>query len=100
MPHKFGTIMSVHFILDNDSNDAPYTGSRDTYLTRVRDLQCSVLRIVGPVTYSSPCTTTRSGAPLGGGASGGPGSIPGRFWRTGVPSFRRLLGKAIALWLC
>ena len=28
MPHKFGTIMSVHFILGNDSNDAPYTGSR------------------------------------------------------------------------
>ena len=28
MPHKFGTIMSAHFILDNGSNDAPYTGSR------------------------------------------------------------------------
>ena len=24
-----------------------------------------------------------------GNVSGGPGSIPGRFWRTGVPSFRR-----------
>jgi len=24
-----------------------------------------------------------------GSVSGGPGSIPGRFWRTGVPSFRR-----------
>ena len=24
-----------------------------------------------------------------GNISGGPGSIPGRFWRTGVPSFRR-----------
>ena len=28
MPHKFGTIMGIHFILDDDSNDAPYTGSR------------------------------------------------------------------------
>ena len=32
MPHKFGTIMSVHFIVDNDSNDAPYTGSRDVFI--------------------------------------------------------------------
>ena len=24
-----------------------------------------------------------------GNVSGGPGSIPGRFWRSGVPSFRR-----------
>ena len=26
---------------------------------------------------------------LAGNVSGGPGSIPGRFWRIGVPSFRR-----------
>ena len=42
-----------------------------------------------PLPYSSPCTTTRSGATLGGDASGEAGSIPGRFWCTGVPSFRR-----------
>ena len=30
-----------------------------------------------------------SGAPLGGERFRGPGSIPGRFWGTGVPSFRR-----------
>ena len=35
MPHKFGTIMSVHFILDNDSNDAPYTGSRGDVFIRI-----------------------------------------------------------------
>ena len=48
-----------------------------------------------PLPYSSPCTTTRSGAPLGGGASGGPGPIPGRFWRTGVPSFRRCSAEPV-----
>ena len=35
MPHKFGTKISVHFILDNDSNDAPYTGSRGDVLNRI-----------------------------------------------------------------
>ena len=35
MLHKFGTIMSVHFILDNDSNDAPYTGSRGDVFIRI-----------------------------------------------------------------
>ena len=35
--------------------------------------------------YSSPSTPDCPGAPL----SGGPGSFPGQFWRTGVPSFRR-----------
>ena len=35
MSHKFGTIMSVHFILDNDSSDAPYTGSRGDVFIRI-----------------------------------------------------------------
>ena len=30
-----------------------------------------------------------------GSVSGGPGSIPGRFWRTGVPSFRRCSGEPL-----
>ena len=39
--------------------------------------------------YSSPSTPDCSGAPLGEECFRGPSSIPGRFWRTGVPSFRR-----------
>ena len=35
MPHKFSTIVSVHFILDNDSNDAPYIGSRGDVFIRI-----------------------------------------------------------------
>ena len=39
--------------------------------------------------YGSPNTPDCLGAPLGGERLRGAGSIPGRFWRTGIPSFRR-----------
>ena len=47
-----------------------------------------------PLPDSSPCTPTRW-CPVGRGASGGPGSIPGPFWRTGVPSIRRDLTEPL-----
>ena len=42
-----------------------------------------------PLPNSSPCTQTAQVPRWAGSVPGGPGSIPGRFWRTGVPSFRR-----------
>ena len=49
MPHKFGTIISVHFILDND---APYTGSRGDVFIRISK------PVVGYFTPTNLYTTT------------------------------------------
>ena len=42
-----------------------------------------------PLPDSRPSTLAAQVPRWAGSVSGGPGSIPGRFWRTGVPSFRR-----------
>ena len=59
-------------------------------MTRIRVLLYAVLCIVRLVTLIAVLARPTAQVPRwAGNVSGGPGSIPGRFWRTGVPSFRR-----------
>ena len=62
----------------------------DTYLTRVRVLLYAVALHCGTRYLIAVLARPTAQVPRwAGNVSGGPGSIPGRFWRTGVPSFRR-----------
>ena len=61
-----------------------------SYKTRVRVLLYAVVLHCGTRYLIAVLARPTAQVPRwAGNVSGGPGSIPGRFWRTGVPSFRR-----------
>ena len=75
-------------------NEAKNNGDKSAYKKHgfekgpavCRLLHCGTCYLIAVLAH-----LTRSGALLGGERFRGPGLIPGRFWRTGVPSFRRCL---------
>ena len=63
-------------------------------MTRVRVRLYEVLCIVGLAVLAHPIAQVPRWA---GSVSGGPGSIPGRFWHTGVPSFGRCSAEPLII---